>query len=420
MLSAGAGNGGIRPDERHALRDRLFGAHAALDELSRSGAQGFLDLPFATDGAKVAREMAARVRKFDALIVIGIGGSDLAARTVVQALRADDAMPIKFLSAPDPEAVAPLLEDPDLLRRTAISVVSKSGGTLETLSVFFALREALIKAVGREAHKKHIFVTTDPSGGMLHKLAEQEGYAILPHPLNVGGRFSALSVVGLFPAACAGVDPDALLAGAVALEKERRSAGIESDPATFAALHYLALTNRGQDIHVLMPYAARLSTFASWYRQLWAESLGKKKGTKFLGATPVASLGPVDQHSQMQLYAEGPKDKAITFIETERFRADVRVPSAGLPGEAAYLQGRSFAQLIHAERAGTANALARAGRPNGTLVIPSIGPESLGALFQFFMTATAYMGELMGVNAFDQPGVEAGKHEARAILEGKL
>jgi glucose-6-phosphate isomerase len=367
-------------------------------------------------------EKADAAQKFDLLIVIGIGGSDLAARTILQSLRDEGkGMPVKFLSAPDPEAIAPLLEEPDLLSRSAINVVSKSGRTLETLAIFLTLREALIKAVGREAHRKHIFVTTDPSDGPLHRLALDEGYALLPHPLNVGGRFSALSVVGLFPAACAGIDPKRLLQGAAEFETDRRAAGTESLSATFAALHHVAMTKRDQHVHVLMPYATRLSSFAHWYRQLWAESLGKKKGSRNVGPTPVASVGPVDQHSQLQLYMEGPADKLITFIEVGTFRSELVVPKlSGVPDELMHVGGLSFTDIMHAERAGTANALARQRRPNGTICLQDISPESLGALLQFFMTATAYMGELMGVDAFDQPGVEASKNETRSILEDRL
>ena len=420
MLSSGSGEGGTRPDELLRIHDRLLAAHAQLAALQRDKTQGFFDLPYEHKTVTLVSAMAKKAREFDLLLVIGIGGSDLAARTILQALKPEQGgMAVKFLSAPDPEAVAPFLEDRDLLKRTAVNVVSKSRSTLETLSVFFAVREALVKAVGVEAHRAHVFVTTDPSDGPLHKLAQEEGYSILPHPLNVGGRFAALSVVGLFPAACAGIDPGALLAGAAEVEDERRKKGVASDPVTFAALHYLAMTERNQNIHVVMPYASRLSSFASWYRQLWAESLGKKKGSRNVGPTPVASVGPVDQHSQIQLYNEGPNDKTITFVETDAFRGSAKVPS-DIPDSLAYMQGLDFADIMHAERRGTANSLARHHRPNGTLHIPEITPESLGALFQFFMTATAYMGELMGVNAFDQPGVEAGKQETRAILEGHL
>ncbi|TAK03723.1 glucose-6-phosphate isomerase [Patescibacteria group bacterium] len=421
MFSSASGEGGVRTHEVGELHDRLMAAHARLEGLRRDATQGFMDLPGATDGLRASQEAAHRVtRDFSCLLVIGIGGSDLGGRTLVQALGdREKGVPVKFLASPDPDAVAPILDDPDFLRDAAISVVSKSGSTLETAAVFFAVRDALIRAVGEKNHARHVFVTTDPTDGPLHRLAKERGYGILPHPLNVGGRFSLFSPVGLFPALCAGADGNGVLEGARWLEDHRREKGPDSMPARFAALQYLAMTARSQPIHVLMPYAARLQAFASWYRQLWAESLGKRKGNRGVGPTPVAAQGPVDQHSQVQLYAEGPRDKTVTFIETGRFRRDVRVP-ADLPDPFGYLSGKPFDELLRAERGGTAESLAHAGRPNGTLHIPSIEAGPVGALAQFFMTATAYMGELMGVDAYDQPGVEAGKMAARHIIEGIL
>jgi glucose-6-phosphate isomerase len=159
-----------------------------------------------------------------------------------------------------------------------------------------------------------------------------------------------------------------------------------------------------------------LFQLAVWYRQLWAENLGKREDA---GPTPVAALGAVDQHSQLQLYQDGPKDKMITFVEVERFRKNLQVPTyiknrnGGLAA-----QGHSFEEIIHAERAGTAEALRSAGRPNGTLFIPKVSEESLGACFQFFMFSSAYLGGLLGVNAFNQPGVEAMKKNLISLLSG--
>lgn len=419
LFSDACGAGGARRHELSDLHGRLTAAHARLEEMRRDRSHGFLALPEATDGADASLKAARRAGKaFAHLVVIGIGGSDLGARTLVQAIGdREGGMPVKFLSAPDPDAVAPILADPDFLRDAAVSVVSKSGNTLETMAVFFAVRDALVKAVGWEEHVRHVFVTTDPSGNPLERLAREAGYEVLPHPLNVGGRFSILSPVGLFPAACAGADVHGLLGGAAWLEAHRRAEGAASMPARFAALQYLAMTERAQGIHVLMPYASRLQSFASWYRQLWAESLGKRKGSRHVGPTPVAAIGPADQHSQVQLYMEGPADKTVTFIEAERFAAELTVP-AGLHEPFGYLSGKPFSELLHAERAGTAEALCHAHRPNATLRIPTIDAASVGALLQFYMTATAYMGELMGIDAFDQPGVEAGKVAARHIIEG--
>lgn len=419
MLAASSGAGGARPHELSELRDRLVAAHARVEQMRRDRTHGFLALPEAKEGIAAARKAAGRAaRDFSCLLVIGIGGSDLGARALTGALATRErGMPVKFLSAPDPDAVSPVLAEPDFLRHAAVSVVSKSGSTLETMAVFLSVREALIKAVGKEEHARHVFVTTETTDNPLHALALREGYEVLAHPQDVGGRFSALSGVGLFPAACAGIDIEGLLSGAAWLEEHRQELASASMPARYAALQYLALTSRGQGTHVLMPYAARLQPFASWYRQLWAESLGKRKGNRFVGPTPVAALGPVDQHSQLQLYMDGPADKTVTFVEVGRFASDPCVPAAP-DGAFGYLAGKPFSEILSAELAGTAEALAHAHRPSMTLRVPRLDAPSMGALLQFFMCSTAYMGELMGIDAFDQPGVEAGKAASKRILEG--
>jgi glucose-6-phosphate isomerase len=189
----------------------------------------------------------------------------------------------------------------------------------------------------------------------------------------------------------------------------------------YAALHVIGDVKRKQGIHVLMPYVHDLQEFGRWYRQLWAESLGKKynrgRDIVYAGPTPIAALGATDQHSQIQLYMEGPPNKIITFIETRSFRSDLRVPPSAkdLPGMA-YLASVPLAKILHAERAATAEALRAAKRPNGTLVIPAVNPETVGALFQFFAIATAMAGELYEINTYDQPGVETGKRTMNALL----
>ncbi len=415
MWSGRVGGGGARKDEVKELKDRLAEAHLHISGLRQSGEQGFFDLPYDTKTAASLLRRAAQVKqRFNRLIVIGIGGSDLGARTIWQSLgKPHQGMRVSFLSNPDPELISRYAVKADWWKRTAINVVSKSGSTLETLAMFMAVRDALIKSVGAKKHAEHVFVTTDPQDNPLSRIADEYGYELLPHPLNVGGRFSALSAVGLFPAACGGVDVKRMLAGARWMEDAHRKDGPKNRAAHFATLHYLAMRKRGQRIHVLMPYAEWMRQFAFWYRQLWAESLGKDNK----GPTPVAAHGVVDQHSQIQLYNDGPNDKVVTFIETERFRSRLRVPKVwkGIPG-IEYIGGLDFGRIMHAEREGTAHALAQNGRPNGTLRIPSVTPESIGALFQFYMTVAAYMGELMGINAYTQPGVEEGKASTRRLL----
>jgi len=305
-------------------------------------------------------------------------------------------------------------------KRTAVNIISKSGDTVEPMSAFFVARERLRKASGKK-FAEQIIATTDAEQGTLVALAKKEGYARLIVPGNVGGRFSVLSDVGLFPAAWAGVPIAKLLAGAAHQANEfRRKAVEEQTAAPYAALHASQYRD-GRSVFVLMPYAARLQSFAFWYRQLIAESLGKRLnregGVVNVGPTPIAALGATDQHSQLQLYMEGPEDKVVTFVEVEAFAANLRVPKPPIASESFRgLAGRSFQELIHAERRFTAEALASVDRPTGTIFLGRLDAEHLGALFQMFMQATAYLGELLNVDAYDQPGVEEGKRRFRAWL----
>lgn len=392
-----------------------------------SGRAGFFSIPDLKKELAATKKMANAVSKeFRELVVIGIGGSDLGARALLRALQKDGkGMRVSFIGAnTDPDELAALLARVDW-RKTAINVNSKSGDTIEPMSTFLLLREALIKKVGYKKHARHIIATTDVKVGTMRQIADREGYRTLPVPGNIGGRFSALTPVGLFPAACAGINIAALVAGAA---EERaafdKSKAEESASLAFAALQYDACHDRNQCINVLMPYADGLKEFGAWFRQLWAESLGKKLDRRgqivHRGITPIAALGATDQHSQVQLYVEGPADKTVTFIEVKKFAAKLRVPNPYPEIEGvAYMAGHSFEKIIHAERAATAHALAAAGRPNGTVVIPAVDAKNVGALMFFFMIATAAAAELLDVNAYDQPGVEGGKKAMYAMLGRK-
>ncbi len=420
-----------------SLENRLKKADQKLEALRTSKQQGFMDLPYDFKTVRLIEKEAERIkRNFDNLIVIGIGGSDLGTRAINRALvplnqydisckngkpipKKNKGVRLYFAGGnTDPCTLNELLEELDL-KRTAINIVSKSGSTIEPMSAFLIIREALIKNVGKKAHTEHIVATTDLAGGALYKIAKNEGYRVLPHPPNVGGRFAVLSTVGLFPAACAGIPVKKMLAGARSIENERREKGYKSSAAQFAALHYLGY-KKGRKIHILMPYSDALREFALWYRQLWAESLGKKKGRQSIGPTPIAALGATDQHSQLQLYNEGPADKIVTFIRVGRFRSDVKVPKAFRQiDQIKYFQGKLLSQILDAEYKGTAEALTKHQTANGTINLTKISSESLGALFMFYELACAYLGELFGIDTYNQPGVELGKKETKRILSGK-
>ncbi len=418
MLADAIGKHGVSTTELRMLIPEKNRAAATLEKTRREKIHGWMDLPYGRTGLSLAMTHAKTVRRlFDRLIVVGIGGSDLGARTLLETLDSDGRIQVIFLSNPDPETLATWLRSGPFWKRTAINVVSKSGTTLETLSVFFALRESLIKSVGERNHATHVYITTEPNGGPLHRFCKEHNYTFIPHPADIGGRFSIFSVVGLFPAACAGIAITDILRGARTFESARRKDPTNNASALFACLHSVLL-RRNHPIHVLMPYADRLRQTAFWYRQLWAESLGKDGK----GPTPIAALGAVDQHSQVQLYNQGPHDKIFTFLAPQTYRHDSkRVPAiAGSMQETTYMSGKTFSSILNAEREGTAAALTNAGHPNGTILLKDLSPASLGSFLQFYMTATAYMGSLLDVNPYNQPGVEAGKIATKQILQGMV
>lgn len=421
MWSRAVGKGGATAVEWKRMLPRMKAARAAVQKISRTKEQGFLDLPFDRSAHTESVAMAKRVSKrFTDMVVLGIGGSDLGGRMLKETLEGDTrrkGMRVRFAGATtDPEALARLLAGLDY-KKTCVNIVSKSGGTVEPMTSFYFLRERLKKAVGAKQMPGHVIATTDASGGRLRALAESEGYATLDVPRNVGGRYSVLSSVGLFPAAAMGVDTNALLSGARAAVGafNERSAG-ESSVCRYAGLHVLGAETRKQKIPVTMPYSARMGEFGRWVRQLVAESLGKRVNRRakivHAGVTPFDAVGPEDQHSQLQLWSEGPADKLITFIEVNRFREDVVAPR--------HAGGGSMTKLIHLERQTTAEALRRVGRPNGTLFVDRLDARAVGELILFFQLATALMGELLDVNAYDQPGVELMKKLLRKSLEGSL
>ncbi|GAH53771.1 unnamed protein product, partial [marine sediment metagenome] len=291
----------------------------------------------------------------------------------------------------------------------------KSGRTPETAAMFMIVREMLRKRLG-DGFAAHIVATTDPESGALHDIAAADGYATLPVPPDVGGRFSVLTPVGLFSAAMCGIDIDALLAGAADMAERIKTGPWRSNPACIlAVVKYLMLTAKGKPIHVMMPYSNRLVGLADWYRQLWAESLGKaddRDGRKvFVGPTPVAALGATDQHSQIQLYREGPNDKLIVFLEVgEKHPREVRIPDIfGSVSGLAYLRKVKLSKLLNCEKQATEYALAQSQRPTVTIRFDAITPQTVGQFIFLYEYVTSLMGELLNVNAYDQPAVELGK-----------
>ena len=325
----------------------------------------------------------------------------------------------------DPDETASLLDLLDL-KRTLVNVVSKSGTTAETMAGYLVVRDRLEAAVGAAALKDHLVFTTDPDKGTLRTLGRTMGVPMFDLPDGVGGRFSVLSAVGLVPAALMGMGVVELLAGAADMVQIIVSTrGWDNPACTFAGVQFLEDTLFHRDISVMMPYAARLRDVADWYRQLWAESLGKSADRQgkpvSVGPLPVKGLGVTDQHSQLQLYAEGPDDKVITFLGLGEFAQTVRIPGPGTGGEAGgdalgYLSGHTLSELIWAEQKATAWALGQKGRPSLTITVPRADAFSIGGLLYMLEMAVAIAGELYNIDAFDQPGVELSKKATYALM----
>ncbi|MGH7545536.1 MAG: glucose-6-phosphate isomerase [Gemmatimonadota bacterium] len=413
------------------LAPRFREIAGAVQSLRREGVLGFYDLVRDDDELvpQILRFAEGAGQAFESIAVLGIGGSALAARAIQTALlppfwnELDDEARSYYprayvLDNIDPGTFGPLLRRVDL-RRTLFNVVSKSGKTTETLAQFLVVRAALEAELG-DGWRRHVVITTDPTEGPLRRFAQRETIATLPIPPNVGGRFSALSAVGLLPAALTGVDVRALRAGAGRMAEACAGDDLESNPAgLLAALLHLADLRRGARIHVFMPYTDRLRDTAAWFAQLWAESLGKRSGDegRAVGPTPVAALGATDQHSQLQLYMEGPRDKVVCFVTVDEDPEDVEIPAAPEPeAEWSYLHGHTLGAVLRAEQAATEEALARAGRMSLRLSLPRVDAESLGALMMGLEIATVYAGQWYGVNPLDQPGVELGKRLTRERL----
>lgn len=427
-LKEGAGEGGLDVADLESLSARTGEAVRAVAAGRKSGALRFMDLPTDTAAAQATAQLGAELKsEFENVVVLGIGGSALGPKALFTALchplhnlrsAADrSGARLFFPDSPDPTTLTALLDVLDL-EKTAVVAITKSGGTAETLAQLLILRERL----GSAAAKRQIFAVTDPTKGALRAIAQEEGWRTLPVPPEVGGRFSVLTPVGLLPAAAAGIDIEALLSGAAAMSKRCEPESMKQNPgALLAATLYALDTLKGRGVHVFMPYVDSLRETSDWFVQLWAESLGKKTPAGgSVGPTPVRAVGPVDQHSLLQLLMEGPPNKAVLLLGAERAARDVVIPKAfEQHAETAYLGGHSLHELVNVELRATAAALAAHGRPSITLTLPQLDARGMGELMMLFEAATAIAGSLYGIDAFNQPGVEAGKRYASGLLGRK-
>lgn len=433
----------IRLDCTNALDEVVSSAHGlsdpeidewvprvegALQDLEEEP-PGFLELPEREDLLGRVREAEAHLEGVREVVLLGIGGSALGPRAIFDAIwgpwgltrvgkPGGPARALHVADNIDPEGFAQLLDGLDLAH-TLFNVVSKSGSTVETMAQLTIAWRLVRERLGPAEVARRFLFTTDPEHGRLREIAARFSVPTLEIPPDIGGRYSVLTAVGLFPALATGVDPADLLAGAREMNRRCRGTPVHRNPAALLAIvHTLLDRLRGKSIAVMMPYSDRLRTFAEWFAQLWAESLGKSETPSGepkspSGQTPVRALGTTDQHSQIQLYVQGPNDKLITLLAVEQREADLALGSEDLfeaaPG-LSYLAGHRLGEVFEIEQVATEMALARAGRPTLVWRIPSVGAHVLGQLFQVYEIACALAGALLHVNPFDQPGVEEGKN----------
>ena len=425
---------GITPDQLKALAEKTSPLILQLNKERKAGETPYRDLPFNTKIAQQVKELVAELKdRCENLVVFGIGGSALSNIALQTALNPymynlDDTQrrgPRLFVfDNIDPPQLTSFLDwVGDKLDRTIFNVISKSGQTAETASQFMIVRQLLTDKLGSEGLRNQVVATTDPREGTLRKIAADADLRCLEVPHGVGGRFSVLSAVGLFSAAMCGIDIDSVLEGARDMDAGVSCEDFYKNPAAINAAINYHFYNRGKKISVTMPYSYALKDLADWYRQLWAESLGKtedlKGGEVHIGPTPIKALGATDQHSQLQLYCEGPNDKLFTFLQVDNFDKDLRIgPAPDAAPELDFLAGKNLSTLLNNEKRATEYALLQSKRPCLTVFFDRVTAYTVGQFIYLYEVTTSFAGALFGINPYDQPAVELAK-EATFALMGK-
>jgi len=398
---------GVGKDALDRLDERVADAHERIAAGRAEDEFGYvsLNLPDQTDPAAI-EEAVEPLKGSDSVLTVGIGGSALGAATISTALGPSE-VDHYVLDNVDPERTSAIL-DSVALDTAAVHVVSRSGTTAETLANFLVVRDAMTEA-GVDWTEQTI-VTTGESGP-LRELADEHGLPALKVPEGVPGRFSAISPVGLVPAGIQGHDIEGVVAGGQRGAESLSSSLYDCPAYAYGALAY-ALDQRGATVNAMMPYAEGLEPFAEWFAQLWAESLGKDG----LGQTPARALGATDQHSQLQLYRAGPRDKLVTLVRPAE-KEDRTIPETDIE-DLSYLGGAGLGELLDAEFEATEASLAAAGRPNVRIELDQLDAEGIGELLYAMEAACILAGELYGIETFNQPAVEWGKRAARGLLGG--
>mgnify|MGYP001431434752 CR=1 FL=1 len=432
---------GVTPRDLEALEPRIQVAHKRLRADRASKKYGFYDLYKDSETIGQIKRAAKNLLspRIDNLVVLGIGGSALGITTLFKALKSPyhnqlsreerNGSPKLFvMDNIDPDSFAHMMRicPP---RNTLYNVISKSGGTSETVSQLLIILDQLSLHMPKSDFKKNVIITTGPRKSKskrtpLQHIQNAHRLPVFLVPENVGGRFSIFTPVGLLPAALLGMNIDGLVRGCRAMDKRTSKSSLSDNPAYLrAAVHYLLCNEKQKSVSVMMPYSDKLSAASDWYAQLWAESIGKivpetkNNPARSVGQTPVSALGVTDQHSQLQLFLEGPNDKLITILEETTFNTRLEIPSSpSYPKSVDYLQGKTMNQLIAAERKATIDALREKNRPVIRVTFPTVCEETVAQFLYMLEVETAMAGQLFEVNAFDQPAVELIKTFTRKYM----
>ncbi len=429
----GSENGLNIREEFTNYKDRITSIIASLNKRKDKPGQWlqWMNLGYSEETLWYVKEYASMVEgRFENILVLGIGGSALGGLAVTEALlkpywnlltseQRNNLPRIFFLDNIDPDTMTGLLDMLDL-KKTLVNVITKSGSTAETMSQFMIVKDRLEKELG-DNYRYNVVATTDKKTGILRQIAEQEGYKTFVVPDDVGGRFSVFSAVGLLPFALVGIDIDEITNGIKDMDLALKNTDInENIAAQNALIHYLMDVRKGKNLSVMMPYSSRLKYVSDWYVQLWAESLGKNKDKNgndvCVGPTPIKALGATDQHSQIQLYNEGPNNKVINFIRVKEFDNNLEIPPIFEYTGIGYLGGKTINQLINAEADSTKVVLSDFQRPNVTITLEKVDGYNVAQLLYMLEVQTAIAGELYNIDAFNQPGVEQAKNYTYALM----
>ncbi|MFA5422540.1 MAG: glucose-6-phosphate isomerase [Phycisphaerae bacterium] len=424
---------GITQEQLNQITEKTDPLIKKINEQRKQGKTPYRDLPYNESIAKAVKNTAAKIKnRCENFVVLGIGGSALGNIALQTALnpymhnlldnnKRKGARLFVFDNV-DPAQFGSFLEwVSDKLNKTIFNVISKSGETAETASQFLIIRKLLLDRLGPDGFKNQVIATTDATGGTLRKIVDEAQLESLEVPQGVGGRFSVLSAVGLLSAAACGIDIDQILAGARDMDKRVSDTDFYKNPAAINAAINYHYYNHGKRNSVMMPYCYALKDFADWYRQLWAESLGKAQDltgkTVHIGPTPIKAIGTTDQHSQVQLYREGPNNKIFTFLQVQNFPAKLTIgPAPENAPQLGYLAGADMGKLLNSEKIATEYALLCDKRPCLTITFDSVNPYTVGQFIYLYEVTTSITGALFNINPYDQPAVELGKKATFALM----